>query len=109
MNFNEYQEAASKTALYPNRGNNLTYPVLGLASEAGEVAGKYKKVIRDAGGVVKPEEREKLLAEVGDVLWYVAAICSELDATMEDVARANIEKLASRAERNRISGSGDDR
>ncbi len=109
MTFNDYQEAAGKTALYPNRGNNLTYPVLGLASEAGEVAGKYKKVIRDAGGVVNPEEREKLLAEVGDVLWYVAAICSELDASLEDVARANIEKLASRAERNRISGSGDNR
>lgn len=107
LTLNEYQQAAARTAAYPNRGDNLIYPVLGLASEAGEVAGKLKKVIRDADGRLSPEQRERLLAEVGDVLWYVAAVCTELDASLEAVARANLEKLASRAERRVIGGDGD--
>ncbi len=109
LTLNDYQQAAGRTAAYPNRGNNLVYPVLGLASEAGEVAGKLKKVIRDAEGKLSAEQRERLLAEVGDVLWYVAAICTELGAPLEAVARANLDKLALRAERQVIGGDGDDR
>ncbi|OYT71834.1 MAG: hypothetical protein CFK52_06875 [Chloracidobacterium sp. CP2_5A] len=109
LTLNDYQQAAGRTAAYPNRGNNLVYPVLGLASEAGEVAGKLKKIIRDADGKLSNEQRERLLAEVGDVLWYVAAVCAELDASLESVARANLEKLASRAERQAIGGDGDER
>ncbi|MFQ3580870.1 MAG: nucleoside triphosphate pyrophosphohydrolase family protein [Chloracidobacterium sp.] len=109
MTLDEYQQAAERTAAYPNRGHNLVYPVLGLASEAGEVAGKLKKAIRDTGGQLSEDQRARLLDEVGDVLWYVAAICAELDTSLEAVARANLDKLASRAERGVIGGDGDKR
>ncbi|MGQ9897878.1 MAG: nucleoside triphosphate pyrophosphohydrolase family protein [Acidobacteriota bacterium] len=109
MTMDEYQRAAERTATYPGRGNNLVYPVLGLASEAGEVAGKLKKVIRDQDSCLSQEQRQRLLDEVGDVLWYVAAVCTELEASLEDVARANLAKLASRAGRGVIRGDGDHR
>ncbi len=109
LTLDEYQRAAGRTAAYPNRGNNLVYPVLGLASEAGEVAGKLKKVIRDQNGHLSPEQRQRLLDEVGDVLWYVAAICTELETSLEAVARTNLDKLASRAGRGVIGGDGDHR
>jgi len=109
LTLEEYQQAAARTAAYPNRGNNLIYPVLGLASEAGEVAGKLKKVIRNLDGCLSHEQRQRLLDEVGDVLWYVAAICTELEASLEEVARANLAKLASRANRGVIGGDGDRR
>lgn len=109
MNFEDYQTRAMSTAIYPNRGNNLVYPVLGLNGEAGEIAEKLKKIIRDSGGELSPESRKALSKELGDVLWYVAACCDELGLRMDSVASDNIAKLASRKERGQLSGSGDNR
>jgi NTP pyrophosphatase (non-canonical NTP hydrolase) len=109
MDFTQYQQKAQTTALYPNVGNNLYYPVLGLGGETGEVLNKVKKVMRDNDGKVTDELREILKSELGDVLWYVAALASELKLDLDEVARANIEKLFSRKERGVIKGSGDER
>ena len=109
MNFDEYQEQSGKTAIYPDRGKNFTYPTLGLSGETGEVAEKIKKVIRDKGGVVDDATRDALRKELGDVLWYVAQLCTELDLSMSDVAENNIEKLLSRQKRGQLSGEGDSR
>ncbi len=109
MNFAEYQEKSRKTALYPNVGNNFVYPALGLAGETGEVAEKIKKVIRDKGGIMSEETRLELKKELGDVLWYVTQIASELKIPLDEVVQLNIEKLYSRLERGKISGSGDNR
>lgn len=109
MEFSTYEEEAGKTALYPNRGKNITYVTLGLVGEAGEVAEKIKKMIRDDGGILTEERTGAIMKELGDVLWYVAAIAHELGVSMEDIARINIEKLASRKARGMLHGSGDER
>jgi NTP pyrophosphatase (non-canonical NTP hydrolase) len=109
MNFNEYQLEASKTAVYPNIGSNLWYPGLGIAEEAGEVSGKIKKIYRDQDGIVYREDKKAIVKELGDVLWYINAICGELGIELEEVAIANIEKLQKRRDTNTIHGSGDDR
>ena len=109
MNINDYQVAALATAIYPNQGANFAYPALGLAGEAGEVADKLKKVIRDNGGVLTDPVRDAVAKELGDVLWYVAVLASEIDYNLSTIAKANLEKLASRQERGVISGSGDNR
>lgn len=109
MEFDRYQEESGKTAIYPDRGRNFVYPTLGLAGETGEVAEKIKKVIRDKGGIVDDATRDALRKELGDVLWYVAQLCTELDLSMADVAEKNIEKLLSRQKRGRLSGDGDSR
>lgn len=109
LDFNAYQAAARQTAKYPDLGRNLAYPTLGLAGETGEVAERVKKMIRDDNSVLTPERREALKAELGDVLWYVAAICSELDLPLSEVAEYNIRKLRDRQARNVISGDGDTR
>lgn len=109
MEFKHYQERSRSTAKYPNAGNNFVYPTLGLAGEAGEVAEKIKKVIRDDGGSVSGEKKQEIQKELGDVLWYVAQIATELGLSLEDVAQGNLEKLASRMAREKIGGSGDDR
>lgn len=109
ISFTDYQIGASETAKYPNIGNNLTYPVLGLCGEAGEVAEKIKKIMRDKGGLILDEDREALIKELGDVLWYISAICGELGIELEEVAYKNLIKLQKRKETNTIQGSGDDR
>ncbi len=109
MDFNQYQQGARATARYPQVGSNPIYPTLGLCGEAGEVADKVKKVIRDDDGVFSDSVRESLKLELGDVLWYVAQLASELGFDLDTIARANLEKLASRAARNVIAGSGDQR
>jgi NTP pyrophosphatase (non-canonical NTP hydrolase) len=109
MNFKEYQEKSAATALYPNKGENYVYPTLGLVGEAGEVAEKVKKVIRDNGGKMDAARIQEIKKELGDVLWYVAALCRELELDMNEVAEENIQKLLSRKERNRLTGSGDNR
>ena len=109
MEMNSYQDAARKTAVYPDVGRNPIYPTLGLTGEAGEVADKVKKVIRDRGGVFDADTREAIKLELGDVLWYVAQLASELGYDLNEVADANLHKLSSRAARGRIGGSGDQR
>lgn len=96
MNFEDYQSAASKTALYPRRMSNVEYPTLGLAGEAGEVANIVKKIQRDHAGVLTDETRAKLKDELGDVLWYISACADELGLTLTEIAEFNIQKLAKR-------------
>lgn len=110
--FNEYQEAAIAFAKYPIENDmDIIYPALGLVSEAGEVADKLKKHIRDGKGIgsLSLEHRREIMKELGDVLWYTAVLCWELDFNLSDAAETNIMKLESRKERNVIGGSGDNR
>jgi NTP pyrophosphatase (non-canonical NTP hydrolase) len=108
MNMQDYQTQASKTAIY-NDADIIVYPALGLMSEAGEVAGKIKKVLRDNNGHFDPNQREAISQEVGDVLWYLAALCTDLGIGMETIAQRNLDKLNSRMARGVIAGSGDHR
>lgn len=109
MNMAEYQMKALETAMYPTLDNlGIYYTALGLCSEAGEVAGKIKKALRDSGGnysLIKDDIKK----ELGDVLWYCATLADEFGISLDEVAEYNIEKLASRKERGVIQGSGDDR
>jgi NTP pyrophosphatase (non-canonical NTP hydrolase) len=109
MDFNEYQQKSRKTALYPAIGHPVIYPTLGLVNEAGEVAGKIKKVFRDKDGHISEDTRQALKAELGDVLWYLAQVSTELGLTLDEVAESNITKLYDRLERSRIGGDGDTR
>lgn len=114
MNMNEYQDRVNDTAIYREGNNpyfNYVYPVLGLTGEAGEVAEKYKKCIRD--GVTSlfdaRDKSEEIAKELGDVLWYVAAIAGDMGYTLEEIATMNIDKLQDRAKRGVLKGSGDNR
>ena len=107
--FGDYQTSSRATAVYPGAGDNLLYPTLGLCGEAGEVAEKVKKMLRDDGGVLSEERRAALAKELGDVLWYAAQIATEAGLALDDIAEANIAKLRSRQERGVLQGSGDDR
>jgi len=106
MKLNDYQIQANETAIYPK---GLNYPILGLAGEAGEICNKYKKIIRDKGGEVDVNDLDQLAKELGDVLWYVAQIASELGTDLETVARVNLMKLGDRKDRGVLGGSGDER
>lgn len=106
MNFKEYQKRANATAIYDTKFSIL-YPTLGLSGEAGEVADKVKKIIRDGKSVVN--ERVEIAKELGDVLWYLAAVSRDIGVSLEDVAMMNIEKLESRKERGTLQGDGDNR
>tara|TARA_Y100001970_G_C14131207_1_gene801806 strand:+ start:866 stop:1195 length:330 start_codon:yes stop_codon:yes gene_type:complete len=109
MDFKTYQKKARETAQYPNLGQNNIYPTLGLMGEAGEVAEKVKKVLRDKNGIFDEQSKIALKKELGDVLWYLSNLCTEFNFNLDDVAIQNLEKLKSRAARGRISGSGDNR
>ena len=109
MDFKTYQKNARVTARYPNLGSNNIYPTLGLVGEAGEVAEKVKKVIRDKKGLFDNESKKGLKKELGDVLWYVSNLCTEFNFSLDDIALQNLEKLKLRAAKGKISGSGDDR
>jgi NTP pyrophosphatase (non-canonical NTP hydrolase) len=107
--FHEYQRESRKTWGVVAMNGPIVYPTLGLVNEAGEVAGKIKKIFRDKGGKISDADREALKYELGDVLWYLTQICTELDLTLEEVAASNLEKLFSRLERGTIHGEGDNR
>ena len=109
MTFEEYQKLSRKTAIYPDKDNNFVYPTLGLTGEAGEVSEKIKKVLRDDNGIVDDLKRQEIKKELGDVLWYLSQIATELGLSLDDVATFNVEKINSRQERNKISGDGDNR
>ena len=122
INFNEYQEACKETAIYLNKVKEkypelpeeivkilgVSYVGLGLG-ESSEVQGKIKKIIRDAGGIITDEVKENIKKELGDCLWYVAGICTELGISMNEVAESNITKLLDRKKRDVLGGSGDNR
>lgn len=119
LSFEEYQKHAADTARYPKvfvqqeNGSlleaNFIYPSLGLGGETGEVLEKIKKIVRDQRGAVTNENRVAITKEIGDVLWYVASICKEFGLDMGDVAQTNLNKLAARAVKGTLGGSGDDR
>jgi NTP pyrophosphatase (non-canonical NTP hydrolase) len=110
MHAAEYQRLTATTAVYPDRGEvgGLVYTVLGLSGEAGEIANKVKKVLRDDHGIINGK-RADLLDELGDVMWYVSQVATELGSSLDDVLEANIAKLQGRKERGTLKGSGDDR
>ena len=109
MDFKTYQKKARETAKYPNLGSNNIYPTLGLVGEAGEVAEKVKKVIRDKNSIFDEESKLAIKKELGDVIWYLSNLCTEFNFSLEEVALNNLEKLKLRAAKGKISGSGDDR
>jgi NTP pyrophosphatase (non-canonical NTP hydrolase) len=114
MNFNEYQVAAKSTDLFVEGSKDFNSPaflskVLGLVGETGEVAEKCKKILRDKGGTATDDDVQDLKMEIGDVLWYVATVARYLGLDLEDIAQANLQKLADRSKRNAISGNGDNR
>ena len=110
LDFKTYQERARSTAVYPGMGEgNWIYPALGLAGETGEICEKIKKCIRDDDGKMKPERLADIEKELGDVLWYIAALGSELGLDMETIAERNLAKLAHRKKNGKIHGDGDHR
>lgn len=111
--FNSYQEQTYALAEYPDLGKNIIYPALGLAGESGEAVDKIKKIWRNLGisdgKQYTVEQTDALVKELGDVLWYIAAIGKELGVTLEVIAEQNIAKLQDRRARNVIKGEGDNR
>jgi NTP pyrophosphatase (non-canonical NTP hydrolase) len=108
MTLNEYQKEAMATAIYP-KDRGLDYCINGLTSEAGEVAGKYAKIIRDKNGVLTSDDIDGISKELGDVLWMLANLAHELELSLDEIAIENIKKLKSRQERGVLGGSGDNR
>ena len=106
MELNEYQRKAMGTAVFPDK-HRLTYPILGLVGEAGELANKHKKVLR--GDYSWKDIKGDLAKELGDVLWYVAAVADSLEIELDDVAHSNLRKLAKRKKEGTIKGTGDER
>ena len=109
MTFDEYQKAAMRTARPKDAQDEFVHLVLGLVGESGEIAEKVKKLVRDNGTNLDLLDKDDLKKEIGDVMWYAAVLANYLDISFDDVARTNIEKLASRKERGVLSGSGDNR
>lgn len=114
MTLNEYQKIAARTDVFDSTDYNVHDPayvakILGLVGEAGEVADKYKKIIRDKQGKVSTSDRQNILRELGDVLWYVALLAKYLGVPLEIVAQTNIDKLQTRSQRGTLHGSGDER
>src|SRR6185437_17008776 len=106
MDIKDYQLWTDKTAIYP-KDAGIAYTILGLASETGEVAGKFKKVIRDNAGILSDEKKNQLIDELGDVFWYCTRLATELGISVEEVLQRNHDKLEDRLARNVIQGSGD--
>lgn len=109
MEFSKYQKKSRKTAIYPDLGSNFIYPTLGLVGEVGEVAEKVKKVLRGGQTTFTPEQKEELKKELGDVLWYLVQLSTELNLDLNDIAETNITKLKSRKDRGVLHASGDNR
>lgn len=113
MEFADYQSTTRIKAIYPEVGNNFIFPTLGLVGEAGEFADKVKKLIRDkdtsAPETISEYDKLELVKELGDVLWYLSQLASELKVSLDEVAMVNIQKIASRHERSMVHGDGDNR
>lgn len=113
MEFGEYQKRSRATAFYPNAGRNFVYPALGLAGETGEVIEKIKKLIRNdevtSAADVTVEKREEIAKELGDTIWYMAQLATELNIDLDQVADKNVEKILSRKKRGMLHSEGDNR
>lgn len=116
IKIDDYQKIAHETADYPSgtigkekHVVDYIYPAFGLSEEAGEVAGKFAKAVRDNGGVIDEERKIEIIKELGDVCWFVAELCTVLHVDMSYVMQKNLDKLASRKERGVIHGKGDNR
>ena len=107
--FDTYQKFCKSTAVYPKIGKSFVYPLIGLQGEVGEVSEKIKKLFRDDRGKLTKEKRLEIGKELGDVLWYLAQLSTELGLKFSDVVSMNVEKLYSRKERNVLHGGGDNR
>lgn len=105
--FKKYQQEARKTRMQESREHRITYAALGLAGEAGEVANKAKKLLR--GDANRDELIEGIKSEIGDVLWYLAALSDDLEVDLGDIAESNLRKLQDRYARGKIAASGDKR
>lgn len=108
MKLNDYQEKAMTFAGYPE-SHKIIYPALGMNGEAGEVADKVKKVLRDNNCEFTEEKKKEIALEIGDVLWYCASLSHDIGYTLDEIACMNVEKLTSRKERGKLGGSGDNR
>lgn len=108
MELNDYQKAALATAIYPNDGT-ISYLALAISGEAGELADKVKKVLRDKDGMFAESDKRALALELGDVMWYAANLAHILGYDLSEVAQMNIEKIAGRVERGTLHGAGDNR
>lgn len=110
MEFNQYQKESRQTLRY--RGSKmemLSYMALGITGEAGEMANKIKKILRDHEGKLSPKLRQELKSELGDILWYISQLATELGAGLDEIADENLKKVFSRQSRNKINGNGDNR
>ncbi len=110
MDFNTYQKKALKTALYSgDKFTDLTHWILGTVEEAGEVAARFKRIIRDQDSKMTAANKREIAGEIGDVLWHLAVLSQELDIPFDQVAEQNLAKLADRHKRGKIKGKGDHR
>mgnify|MGYP001038536311 CR=1 FL=1 len=108
MELNEYQKIAMSTAIYPN-DSKISYLSLALCGEAGEVADKVKKVLRDKDGCYSGEDKREIALELGDCLWYIANLASAICFPLNNIAEMNREKIEGRVRRGTLHGSGDER
>ncbi len=108
LDFNDYQKIAKTTAIYPDE-YKIIYPALGLVGEAGEVANKVKKIVRDGEDKMSSDWKQQLASEIGDVLWYCAALASDLNMSLGAIASQNKDKLEARLKKGTLQGSGDKR
>ena len=107
--FDEYQKAALRTAVYPDIGDNIIYPALGLTGEAGELANKVKKIIRDDGRELTEKRIAEIRQELVDIVWYAALVAFEIGESLSTIAHQNIRKLSIRAAKGKVHGEGDER
>lgn len=110
MKFDDYQKKALTTVLTTDdKFKDTLHWVLGINGEAGEIAEKVKKIIRDKDGKINDEDRKELAKEIGDVLWYLAVFADQLGFSIDDIAQQNLDKLQSRKKRGVLGGAGDNR
>ncbi len=110
LTFDEYQKVARKTAVYSgDEMLDLCHWALGVVGEGGEIAEKVKRLIRDHNATITDDQKKEIAKEIGDVLWYLAALADSLGYSLDELAQMNVEKLRSRLERGVVSGSGDNR
>lgn len=106
--FNEYQKLVIDTKIYPS-DMQIIYPMIGLCGEVGEVSEKIKKTIRDKNKLFNDDTNFEIIKELGDVLWYIAAMAHDLGYDLSEVAQFNAEKIIYRKDTNKIHGEGDNR